>query len=387
MVAMTAMAQKNPMAGYILTLQNDTLYGTIDYLSGTKMAWSCQFRKDGETTFRTYTPQDIKGFRMTDNGAYYVTRTFPLHGEQQTFFAEFLLKGGVSVYRHEEGDLEYFYLEDEEGHIAELQGKEAYDLIRQETSSERHKALQSAMLLLAKSEEATKALWESHINSRNLVDITRRYNEQYCTSSGDCVEFRFNAKRAARAATHLCIEGGMAISRLYVDGGEKSVLAPRLSVGIDWQFPRINPGFSLQAALSCAFGSTDIEAAERHAYTKEGTSFYFAEQWKVKYTQLALRLGVAWRFVPKGKVCPYVKAGLSMEDVIFNMNQVTHHFGDSDQSKNIPQLCWYVGGGVAFAVGSHHFFVDASYGHSVKSGKAEFKYLPQTITATVGWMF
>lgn len=76
-----------------------------------------------------------------------------------------------------------------------------------------------------------------------------------------------------------------------------------------------------------------------------------------------------------------------MEDVIFNMNQVTHHFGDSDQSKNIPQLCWYVGGGVAFAVGSHHLFVDASYGHSIKSGKAEFKYLPQTITATVGWMF
>lgn len=386
-LAMTATAQKNPMAGYILTLQNDTLYGTIDYLSGTKMAWNCQFRKDGETTFRTFTPQDIKGFRMTDNGAYYVSRTFPLHGEQQTFFAEFLLKGGVSIYRHEEGDQEYFYLEDEEGHIAELQGKEAYDLSRQETSSERHKALQSAMLLLAKSEEAKKALWESRINSRNLVDITRRYNEQYCTSSGDCVEFRFSAKQTARSAAHLCIEGGMAINRLYVDGGEKSVLAPRLSIGVDWQFPRINPGFSLQAALSCAFGSSDIETAERYAYTKEGTSFYFSEQWKVKYTQLALRLGVAWRFIPKGKVSPYVKAGLSMEDVIFSMNQVTHHFDNGEQSNNIPQLCLYVGGGVAFAVGSHRLYVDASYGHSLKGNNTEFKYLPQTITATIGWMF
>ena len=264
LLAMTATAQKNPMAGYILTQQNDTLYGTIDYLSGTKMAWICQFCKDGETTFRTFTPQDIKGFRVTDNGAYYVSRTFPLHGEQQTFFAEFLLKGGVSVYRHEEGDLEYFYLEDEEGHVAELQGKEAYDLTRQETSSERHKALQSAMLLLAKSEEATKALWESRINSRNLVDITRRYNEQYCTSSGDCIEFRYSERQTASTTIRLRAEGGIAVNRLSVGGGRKNVRAPRRAVGVDWQFPRINPGFSLQAALACSFGSTDMETAQRY---------------------------------------------------------------------------------------------------------------------------
>lgn len=275
LAALTAMAQKNPMAGYVITNGNDTIRGTVDYLSGTKMAWNCRFCKDGETEYRTYTPQDIRGFRMADSGAYYVTRTFPLHGEQQTFFAEFLLKGGVSVYRHEEGDMEYFYLEDEEGHVAELQGREAYDLSKQETASERHKALQSAMLLLAKSEEAKRALWESRINSRNVVNIARRYNEQYCTSSGDCTEFRFNAKRTAASAARLCIEGGMAVNRLYVGGGEKSVLAPRLSVGVDWQFPRINPGISLQAALSCAFGSTDVETALRYAYTQEGQDVYF----------------------------------------------------------------------------------------------------------------
>lgn len=387
MLAMTAMAQKNPMAGYIVTNGNDTVRGTIDYLSGYKMAWNCQFRRDGETTFRTYTPQDIKGFRMTDNGAYYVTRTFPLHGSQQTFFVEYLLKGGISVYRHEEGDLEYFYLEDEEGHIAELQGKETYDLSRQEISSERHKALRSAMLLLSKSEEATKSLWESRINSQNLVDITRRYNEQYCTGSGDCIEFRFKAKQTTNSVAHLCLEGGIAVNQLYVRGGEKSVLGPRFSVGVDWQFPRINPSFSLQAALSCAFGATDIETALQYAYTQEGRNMYFAEQWKVKYTQLALRLGGAWRFIPKGKVSPYVKAGLSMEEVIFNMNQVTHYLGEEGQSKTLPQLGWYVGGGVAFAVGSHHLYVDASYGHSILNDNTEFKYLPQTITATVGWMF
>ena len=385
--SITAMAQKNPMAGYIVTNENDTVTGTIDYLSGNKMAWSCQFCRDGETTFRTYTPQDIKGFRMTDNGAYYVTRTFPLHGGQQTFFAEYLLKGGISVYRHEEGDLEYFYLEDEEGRVAELQGREAYDLSRQETSSERHKALRSAMLLLGKSEEATKSLWESRINSQNLVDIIRRYNEQYCTSSGDCIEFRFKAKQTARSVAHICIEGGIAINRLYVRGGEKSVLAPRFSVGVDWQFPRVNPSFSLQAALSCAFGATDIETALRYAYTQEGQNMYFAEQWNVKYTQLALRLGGAWRFIPKGKISPYVKAGLSMEEVFFNMNQTSQYPDNAEQSKALPQLGWYVGGGVAFAVGSHHLYVDASYGHSIWYDNTEFKYLPQTITATVGWMF
>ena len=74
LLAMTVSAQKNPMRGYVVTLQNDTLRGTVDYLSGTKNAWTCLFRRDGETEFKTYTPQDIKGYRLTDNGAYYVSR-------------------------------------------------------------------------------------------------------------------------------------------------------------------------------------------------------------------------------------------------------------------------------------------------------------------------
>ena len=76
-----------------------------------------------------------------------------------------------------------------------------------------------------------------------------------------------------------------------------------------------------------------------------------------------------------------------MENIIFSMNQVTHYFDDGEQGKNVPQLGWYAGGGVAFAVGSHHLYVDASYSHSFKSSDAGFKYLPQTITATIGWMF
>ena len=387
LLAMTASAQKNPMRGYVVTLQNDTLRGTVDYLSGTKNAWTCLFRRDGETEFKSYTPQDIKGYRLTDNGAYYVSRTLPLHGEQQTFFAEYLLKGGVNVYRHEEGDREYFYLEDEDGQIAELQGREHYDLSQQETSSERHKALQSAFLLLAKSEEAKKALWESRINSRNLVDITRRYNEQFCTSSGDCIEFRYSERQTASTTIRLRAEGGIAVNQLSVGGGRKNVLAPRIAVGVDCQFPRINPGFSLQAALACSFGSTDMETAQRYAYTQEGNSVYYSDLWKVKYTQLAIQLGVAWRFIPKGKVCPYVKAGFSNEFVIFSMDNVTHHFDDGGQTKCVPQLCWYAGGGVSFAVGSHRLYIDGSYGHTLLKGSGEFKYVPQTVTATIGWMF
>lgn len=76
LLAMTASAQKNPMRGYVVTLQNDTLRGTVDYLSGTKNAWTCLFRRDGETEFKTYTPQDIKGYRLTDNGAYNDLRNY-----------------------------------------------------------------------------------------------------------------------------------------------------------------------------------------------------------------------------------------------------------------------------------------------------------------------
>lgn len=100
--ALPAAAQMNPKAGYIITNEGDTIHGTINYLSAAKNAQACRFQKQGATDFRTYLPGEIRGYRLADNGIYYVTRTLPVDSVQKTMFAEYMLQGGMSLYRYEE---------------------------------------------------------------------------------------------------------------------------------------------------------------------------------------------------------------------------------------------------------------------------------------------
>ena len=41
-------AQVNPQKGYIITNGNDTIYGTIDYLTDARNVKECLFQKNGE---------------------------------------------------------------------------------------------------------------------------------------------------------------------------------------------------------------------------------------------------------------------------------------------------------------------------------------------------
>ena len=89
-------AQVNPQKGYIITNNNDTIHGTIDYLTDAQNAKICLFRKAGESDYKSLTPADIRGYRLADDGIYYVSRLFTGGEEedqqQELLFAEFLLQ-------------------------------------------------------------------------------------------------------------------------------------------------------------------------------------------------------------------------------------------------------------------------------------------------------
>ena len=58
-VVSSAMAQqttepRNPVRGYVITNDNDTLWGTIDYLTGKENAEACHFQDSGLSTARRW---------------------------------------------------------------------------------------------------------------------------------------------------------------------------------------------------------------------------------------------------------------------------------------------------------------------------------------------
>ena len=77
---MQTTAQVNPQKGYVITNGNDTVHGTIDYLTDARNAKECLFQRRGEDAYKSLSPADIKGYRLADDGIYYVSRMFYAEG-------------------------------------------------------------------------------------------------------------------------------------------------------------------------------------------------------------------------------------------------------------------------------------------------------------------
>lgn len=74
-------AQVNPQKGYVITCDNDTIHGIIDYLTDARNAKVCLFQKEGEKGYKSLSPTDIKGYRLAGDGIYYVSRMLPIHNQ------------------------------------------------------------------------------------------------------------------------------------------------------------------------------------------------------------------------------------------------------------------------------------------------------------------
>ena len=56
MMSMKLTAQVNPQKGYVITNENDTIYGTIDYLTDAQNVKACLFQKAGESEYKSLSP-------------------------------------------------------------------------------------------------------------------------------------------------------------------------------------------------------------------------------------------------------------------------------------------------------------------------------------------
>ncbi len=126
MVSAAVSAQTNPVDGFIITNEGDTIHGTLDYLASRKNSEECHFKKEGESEFLVYKPGEIKGYRFLSDGVYYVTKTFTMDETPTTFFAEYLLKGGVNLYRYNQNGYELFFFENENGDLASISSNDVY---------------------------------------------------------------------------------------------------------------------------------------------------------------------------------------------------------------------------------------------------------------------
>ena len=354
-------AQVNSKPGFVITNGNDTIYGTIDYLSDTKNANECRFKADGATEFKVYKPGDISAYRFTDNGIFYVTKSFSVEGELKTIFAEYLLQGGVNLFHHKEDGTDYYFFTDREGKIASVKniGSLLNYSSRTENKNNKRAALREVSQMLAESSKAQHDLWVKDVTADNLSKIAYDYNMEFCTDAVECVKFRYSEKATRNFIARLRLQAAIAMggNELLAPSKTKNLtmtaVAPQLGVGVDFLLPRSSKHWSFQALglvtkwdISKEYQVYDNSLRQRTAY--------------LKYINLGLQAGAAYSLKPEWKVSPVLRGGLDVGQIMGTKENVTPLM-IGDGKMNVSNIGYYVGAGVDIPVQKHMLRLAVEY--------------------------
>ena len=307
-------AQVNPQKGNIITNGNDTVHGVIDYLSDARNVKACLFQRNGESGYKSLSPAEIKGYRLADNSICYVSRLFNNGERQELLFAEFLIQGGVSLYRYYYDDTNYYGFVDGDGKEVIIRD----DKLNSDLSTynkklqDRRQKVQEVNTLMNRDNTIADRLWKMDLTTDNLTKLVKQYDERYCTDAGDCIVFHYDRDKASAVSRRFYVGAGIGFASYeapsYSDGQSKAFsgndyngIAPTFLVGADFMFPRFSR--YLMAQLELCYTPHRYKASKEML---EGGSP------KMSIDELAARIGIGYVFCPDSRVRPFIKGGLHM---------------------------------------------------------------------------
>ncbi|HHT23541.1 MAG TPA: hypothetical protein GXZ87_09590 [Bacteroidales bacterium] len=119
-VSSTAFAQGNYKEAYIITNENDTVYGFVDFGTDYLNSMRCHFKESLSTNIISkFKPTDIKGFKYIKENKLYASKTIKISTKEEQRFVECYIQGKLSLYFLKESQL-WFFLENEAGEFASL---------------------------------------------------------------------------------------------------------------------------------------------------------------------------------------------------------------------------------------------------------------------------
>lgn len=247
-------AQTNLREGFVITLEGDTLTGYIDFRTGALNSQQCVFLKDGETSYTTYLPGQIQGYRFLNNGMYYVSKEV----NDQVIFVEYLLRGNLNLYQIGE---EKMLLEDEEGRQAAFSPQKAQ---RATKVKDRQAEMRDVLGMLNKSPKATNIIWKKEKNRQNTREAVSAYIDEVCPD-GYCEVFEYRSKHTPEEDRifHPWVKAGMKFtSYTFYSGESLGSFAPQVSAGCDFHLDRVYKGLMINASVAYEMGkaSRDVES-------------------------------------------------------------------------------------------------------------------------------
>jgi len=231
-------AQTDFRPGYIVTLNNDTIVGSLDYRGDKTMGEVCRFKTaDYE---KTYTPTDILEYRFTGS-KYFVSKE--LNGKK--VFLEFLIQGQINIYYLRDVVGNHYYLEKNSSGIVEIPYEEGIEDVNNTSyfyETKTHLGILNYFMQDAPGfqKEIAKMGKPEH---NSLIKLAEDYHNQVCKDRA-CMIYE---KKLELFKLNLEISGGLVNYQLVDNILEKTYFQGGIITHI-WM-PRVNENWYFRSGL------------------------------------------------------------------------------------------------------------------------------------------
>lgn len=305
-------AQSNYRPGFIITLQNDTVFGKIDFRTDIMNAKRCVFQSSDNAGAIIYNPFDILGYRFTDDGKYYVSRNIELqYGVPQPIFLEYLLHGMKSLYFYEaEGNIPVYFVEDHN----QLVKIDAPRLSRQTATFQYKNQTDRYIPLLHYAfkdcPDLSSKIDRTRFNRKGLVELAKDYHYAMCISNEDCIEFE--AKEEKRSV-QLYVTPYVGVIQYMVPSGSSLELTQRPDLSY---LAGATLAIGNKRWMSSLSGCLDLSFS-RLASSTRILNVYDNTSYAIKYagTMLSGKLGIRYTY-PKGLIRPFAEFGVDISTLL-----------------------------------------------------------------------
>ena len=175
--------------GHVITLEGDTLFGSILYEGNNGKYDVCSFREEGKQNVTKYTPEDLLMFRFTDDKCYVSIIISVKDDAHKTLFVEYLLNGIINIYYS--GHDNIYYIQNEEGVIMPMTNeKKEINRDGKNYIVESKQYMGALKYTFMQDEKTMKEVEKIKYIETDLIGIGIRYHNEVCTTDQECIVYR-----------------------------------------------------------------------------------------------------------------------------------------------------------------------------------------------------
>ena len=311
-----AKAQSDFRSGYYITLENDTVFGLLDYRGEVKNSQVCIFKNDNSSEIQKFNPGEIQSYRFID-GKFYVSKKIETDSVERTVFLEFLVDGITNLYFLRDINNYKYFLEDKNGKFLELSNETITEKVDGQGEIQRKSNRYIGVLhaSFADCKEIQPQINNVNLGHKSLINITKNYHNYVCDTE-ECIVYE---KKVQPAKVRFAPVVKTGVAGFHFDKGifANYDIAPDFYFGagmiMSTVFPGINEKISFEFEVDVNQYNFHGSYEEQNASIKETYNLYL-DLFSVQPT-----ISAKYTF-PTGNVKPTVGVGV-YADIFAGINE------------------------------------------------------------------